>query len=108
MSDTVTDRPGSFRGGAIAGSESGEPHQDHRHHTADNFAREVVAKLEAGRQNGDFRQLILIAAPLFLGALRDAMSRPLQQMVEYEIDKDYTHLEASRILTHLARSAATA
>lgn len=108
MSETVTDGPGSFRGGAIAGSESGEPNQDHRHHTAENFAREVAAKLEAGRQSGDFRQLILISAPLFLGALRDAMSPPLKQLVELEVDKDYTHLEASRILTHLNEVAATA
>lgn len=108
MSETVTDGPGSFRGGAIVGSESGEPNQDHRHCTATIFAREVVAKLEAGRQRGDFQHVILVAAPLFLGTLREAMSAPLRKLVELEIDKDYTHLDACRILAHLNESTTTA
>ena len=101
VSDVVSDRPGSFRGGAIAGSESGEPHRDHRHHTADEFAREVADHLNQSRLRREFDRLVLIAAPLFLGALRDALPNPLRLLVDHEIDKDYTHLDSERIREQL-------
>lgn len=104
MSESVTDGPGSFRGGAIAGSESGEPNRDHRHHTADEFAREVSDYLEQSRLRRSFNRLVLIAAPLFLGTLRGVLSEPVQRLVELEIDKDYTHLDRARIHDRLCKA----
>ncbi|MFT5325011.1 MAG: anti-anti-sigma factor [Planctomycetaceae bacterium] len=107
MSDGVTDGPGSFRGGGITGSESGDQKQDHRHHTAEDFAREVAAHLDEARQRGQFGHVILVAAPLFLGELRNALSPPLSHLVEHELAKDYTHLDGATISKHISELAAT-
>lgn len=97
MSDTVSDGPGSFRGGAIAGSEAGDPNQDYEHRTAAAFAREVATYLDGARQRGCFDRLVLVAAPLFLGSLRQSLSSPVRKLVEFEVAKDYTHLDGSDI-----------
>ena len=101
MSDEVTDGAGSFAGGGIAGAESGEPQKDHRHQTAEVFAKEVAQYLEAARQRREFGQVTLVAPPLFLGTLRDALSAPLTKLVGHELHKDYTHLNGDQLRTHL-------
>lgn len=108
MSDEVSDGAGSFRGGAIAGSESGEPQQDHRHHTAEVFAREVAEYLDAARQRREFGQLTLVAPPLFLGTLREALPASLGKLVRHELHKDYTHLGGDQIRTHLEAAVGAA
>ena len=108
MSDTVSDRPGSFRGGAIAGSESGQPNQEHEHRMSAAFAREVTTYLEGARQRGSFSRLVLIAAPMFLGSLRDNLSSPVRKLVEHEIAKDYTHIDGADVLAHLSELTVTA
>ncbi len=107
MSDVVSDNPGSFRGGGIAGSEAGEPNQDYRHHTARLFARRIAGYLDAERQRGEFGQLVLIAAPLFLGSLRSCLSPPLRQMVKSETARDYTHLDGNAIHEHVRELVGT-
>jgi anti-anti-sigma factor len=101
MSDEVSDGPGSFSGGGIAGRESGEPQQDHRHHTAEVFAREVAGYLDAARQRHEFGELTIVAPPLFLGTLRDVLPTPLAKLVRRELHKDYTHLSGEQIRMHL-------
>lgn len=108
MSDAVSDGPGSFRGGAITGSESGEPNQNHEHRTADAFAREVATYLDGASQRSSFARLVLISAPMFLGSLRSQLSPPVRKVVELEVAKDYTHLDGSEIQTHLGELSATA
>ncbi|MEZ6131448.1 MAG: host attachment protein [Planctomycetaceae bacterium] len=70
--------------------EACEPRTDHEHKTAEPFAQQIVSRLEAGRNSQQFGHLILIAAPLFLGILRQKLSQPLARMVELEVDKDYS------------------
>ncbi len=103
MSDEVTDGPGSFAGGNIAGHESGEPQTDYRHRTAEVFAREVAEYLEAARQRREFGQLTIVAPPLFLGTLREAMSAPLARFIRHELHKDYTHLDGEQIRRHVKK-----
>lgn len=101
MSDEVTDGPGSFSGGGIHGAESGDPHIDHRHRTATDFARELAAFLESAKQRHEFGKLIIFAAPLFLGALREELTPEVAKTVEHEIDKDYTHINAAELTEHI-------
>lgn len=98
--DVVTDRQGRFseRGGA---RQAGDPETDFKHETAEKFAGELVDFLEHGRQTNQFGQLTLIAAPLFLGVLRQKLTSPLSQLTTLEIDKDYTHLKPAEILKRL-------
>lgn len=108
MSDAVSDQPGSFRGGAIAGSESGQPNLEHDHRMSAAFAREVTTYLEGARQRGSFSRMVLIAAPMFLGSLRDSMPSSIRKLIEHEIAKDYTHLDGADVLAHLGDLTATA
>lgn len=101
MSDEVTDGSGSFAGGGMAGHESGEPQTDHRHHTAEVFAREVAEYLDAARKRHEFGHLTIVAPPLFLGTLRGALSASLAKLIRHELHKDYTHLSGEQIRTHL-------
>lgn len=88
--DINTDRPGrAFDAGGQgrhAMSSSVEPIEQE----AIRFAKEVVTKLDDGRQSGRFARLYLIAEPRFLGHLRQGFARPLQEHVAAEIDKDWT------------------
>ena len=54
------------------------------------FAKEVVAKLDTGRQKNSFGRLYVIAEPRFLGYLRQNYTRPLKDTIAAEIDKDWT------------------
>jgi protein required for attachment to host cells len=65
------------------------------------FAKEVAAKLEAGRQQNSFTRLYVVAEPRFLGYLRQNYSRPLKDTIEAEIDKDWTTQTADEIRDRL-------
>jgi len=65
------------------------------------FAKEVAAKLESGRQQGQFARLYVVAEPRFLGYLRQSISRPLKETIAAEIDKDWTSQTADQIRTRL-------
>ncbi|QDV20562.1 hypothetical protein Pan153_52380 [Gimesia panareensis] len=100
--DVESDRPGQFESsGSGAAQHSGEPKQDFKHETAEHFAKELVDYLEKARQEHQFDQLALVAAPLFLGVLRKELTPSLSQMVTFELDKDYTKLKPAEIRSHL-------
>lgn len=99
--DLVTDRPGrafdSFGAGrhAMAYGVGPKATEEIR------FAREVVDRLEQGRVGHAFDRLVVVAAPTFLGHLRDSMSAPLAAVVSLEIDKDYTALRPDELRSRL-------
>ena len=102
QSDTVSDHQGRFpgRGGMPV---SGQPRTDFEHKTAETFAIQVVDFLDAGRNSQQFGRVILIAAPAFLGTLRQKLPAPLARMVALEVDKDYTKRTPAEIATQLAK-----
>lgn len=57
---------------------------------ADIFAKQVTEHLKSALNDDTFDTLILIAAPSFLGRLRDHMDDSLQARVKQSIDKDWT------------------
>ncbi|MBN1239086.1 MAG: host attachment protein [Gammaproteobacteria bacterium] len=61
------------------------------------FAKDVSTRLDAARKKGRFTQLYVIAEPRFLGHLRAAFNRPLQEVVAAEIDKDWTSQTSDQI-----------
>lgn len=98
--ELVTDRPGreadpggyarSAFEGPSAKAESGE-----------RFARELGQVLEKGRTSGQFKRLYLIAAPHFLGSLRESLDAATRRCVQDEIAKDVAHERPERIRKHL-------
>lgn len=95
--DLTTDRPGRGPGSHRAMGTANKAHE----HEATNFARELSARLEAGRVNSDFAKLVLVAAPDFLGLLRKCLNPNLEKLVAREITKNLTQLVAQEIRAHL-------
>ncbi len=87
--DLVSDRLGEYQSSGGHG-DFAEPTDPHKHE-AELFARELCAKLEEGWNNHQFQELILIAAPPFLGFMRNGINhRSLKNAPIKEIQKDYT------------------
>lgn len=61
------------------------------------FAKDVSVQLDAARKKNRFQQLYVIAEPRFLGHLRAAFNRPLQDSVAAEISKDWTSQTSDQI-----------
>ena len=105
-SDEVSDSKGYFRRAGTV-YEAGQPNQDHRHHTAEEFAREISGYLDMAQQRKEFSHLVLMAPPFFLGALRDSLPASLSELVEHEVRKDYTRLDGAEIRRHVGELAAS-
>ncbi len=90
--DVYADRGGRFACDGARGG-SGDLDTDLNHQAGQRLAKEVVARLESGRQAHAFDHLVVVAAPMMLGMLRDEMPRPLMQLVLAELDKDLANLK---------------
>lgn len=97
----VTDRQGHFEAKGV-GLHAGEPETDFKHQTANRFAVQLCEHLEKARLENRFARLHVVAAPLFLGVLREKFPTPLTQLITREIAKDYTLLKPDEIQRLLA------
>lgn len=66
-----------------------------------NFAREIANELDAARKDKKFKQFVLVAAPGFLGNLRNQMNTQTQKLACFELAKNLSHLDAVEIRKHL-------
>lgn len=101
LSELLTDRAGRAFDSHGQGRHAMDQRVDAREHEREVFAREVAQELETLREQHDIDQLVLVAAPAFLGLLRSALSGPLKSLISLEIDKDYTSLDASALRARL-------
>jgi len=95
--DLVSDRPGRSAGNG--------PNLDYevtpKRQQAILFAKEISEHLKSGRIGGLFRKLYIVAAPAFLGLLRDKLDAKTAERVVETVSKDLTQLEPARIRRHL-------
>ena len=70
----------------------------------DELMREVANDLLTDLRRREFSSLILAAAPIALGTLRQAMSDELKSAIVAEVDKDLTKMPVSDIAAALART----
>lgn len=64
---------------------------DQLHQHAEVFARRVADVLGKAQQQGRMDALVIVAPPRFLGLLRKAVSKPVTEIVQAELDKDFVH-----------------
>lgn len=99
------------QGSSFASSGPGQrvmqPHTMPKQREKDLFAHEVVDYLEQGRSRGEYDQLMVLAAPAFLGRLRGAMNTQLSRKVVYELSADFSRASAETILEQLPREPLT-
>lgn len=66
-----------------------------------DFARLIAHHLDDARKAGKYEQLIIVAAPKFLGTLRAQLPEPASKLIVLEIDKNLTQHDAADIRKHL-------
>ena len=99
--DLTTDKSGrSFDSGG-GGRHSMEQRTQPKKQSTINFAKRLAIHLDQGRQNGEFGQLVLFAAPGFLGLLRAELSAPLKRQIVFESSKDLVREDIQSIRAHL-------
>ena len=92
--------PGRDRRGAVA-HHATDGERKPRKHEAKLFARRIVDELESARRQDCFDRLVLMAAPEFLGDLREAIRKSLSDVIAFEIRKDLVHQDERSIREHL-------
>jgi protein required for attachment to host cells len=65
------------------------------------FARSLCTRLQEAHSKNQFDTLYIIAAPAFLGVLRECLSPVISKIVVAEINKDFTSFETTAIREHL-------
>ena len=74
-----------------------------REHEAVKFCRELAEELESARVERRYGQLVLVAAPAFLGLLRKTISVATARLISQELDKDLAHMDQQDVLKHIHR-----
>lgn len=86
--DLVSDNAG-FDGGSVGQSHHVmQKKVSARDEEAERFAKRLTDHLEAGRLQGEFDKMVLMAPPGFLGHLRNNLNKDLKAMVVSEVDKN--------------------
>jgi protein required for attachment to host cells len=89
--DLVSDRSGSFQAGSMTGRGSFVAHSEPKTVEIDKFARELAVLLEDGRLQNLYKEIIIVAAPHFYGALNKHVSKQVKDLVKKTVQKDYMH-----------------
>ena len=97
--ELVSDEKGLFydKGGPTHAAHTGEPHPDPVQHETELYARQVCDYLEQARVEHRYDGLFLIAFPKFLGLLRQNLSKEALKLIENEVPKEISALEARDI-----------
>lgn len=111
--DFKSDRPGrvfdhapdpSGRRGATAHHGTGGERRPRRHE-AEMFADRIAAHVQAAHRQNEFDRLVLMAAPGFLGLLRQALPVSIRATVAAEVGKDLVHETAKAVEAHMPADA---
>ena len=99
--DLVSDASGSEAGGF--GNHSMGHEKSAKDRAAHDFARQVVLEVEQIHKSGELGRLYLVAAPRFLGMLREHLGKSCRDLVSGEIDKDLVQHGIDEIRAHLPK-----
>ncbi|RLA19909.1 MAG: host attachment protein [Gammaproteobacteria bacterium] len=99
--DLVSDSAGSDGGSVGQGRHVLDDETNARQQEAIVFAKELSSHLDAERNKGTFKTLVIIAPPAFLGHLRNNLSNEVMKMVSQQIDKNFIHKSAEEIHQYL-------
>jgi protein required for attachment to host cells len=97
----TSDLPGRAFDSKGRGRHALESEVGPRKHEAIDFARRVAARLAAGRTAGEVERIILVAAPEFLGLLRDALGGEVRKLVVAEYAQNVVSESAADIRRRL-------
>lgn len=99
--ELVSDKPGRGFDRFGPGSHAEDPDTTATEQEAAVFALELTRFLKKHCHEGSFDALVLIAAPAFLGIIRERLDAPMRQRVMLEVDKNLVHLDAAALRSYL-------
>ncbi len=101
--DMASDRPGrSFRKNSGDPSRASMSQSEGPHDRAvSDFARAVADKLKDARVQNQYKRLMLVAPPRFLGLLRSSLDGPTAQLVMASLDKDLAASKTSELVERI-------
>ncbi len=99
--ELTTDLPGKHRNDTGVGAHGFEQEVEPKEQEAIRFAGELADYLDKARNDGEYEQLVIVAAPKFLGHLREAMNPTVRGLVRLEIDKNLVGQSPQDIRKHL-------
>jgi protein required for attachment to host cells len=98
-----TDARGRFPGG-----NTWEPRVGAVEHSSELFAKRVGDFLDRARQEKRYDQLVLVAPPKFLGALRQELHKEVEKLVADELPKDLSGFSAPELEAYFAKGSGRA
>jgi len=98
-------KPGTASTG---GPPSDSERQGAVEHSARTFAKEVGRYLDKARIEHRYDQLVLVAPPKFLGALRKELHKEVEKLVADELPKDLSWLNARELERYFAKGSGRA
>ncbi|HVF64732.1 MAG TPA: host attachment protein [Casimicrobiaceae bacterium] len=99
--DLKTDQPGMTKDRVGYARHGMEPKVKPKEQEAINFARFLAKHLEAARSKNEVSRLVLVAAPEFLGHLRNVMDNEAKKIVAGEHSLNVTKLKPDEIRKRL-------
>jgi len=72
-----------------------------KEHEAERFAIELAGALDHARKDNQYRELIIMAPPTFLGLLKKHLTGDMHKKVSLMIEKDYTTHNEKQLVTDL-------
>jgi protein required for attachment to host cells len=100
-SEIGTDKPGrSIQ--SVGSARSAMEQTDWHAQEEERFLRRLADRLDKAVLAGEVKNLILIAPPAAIGALRKAISPHVREAIRTEIEKDYVKMPLDQIEKHLA------
>ncbi len=102
--DLQSDAEPRFSGRTGSGPASDPEAEGAVEHSAKLFAKEVGRYLEKARTEQRFDELVLVAPPKFLGALRQELDKEVKKLVVDELPKDLSWFSARELETYFSRT----
>ena len=97
-----SDKPGRTFDSSGRGRHAKQPRTDPSRQRHYDFIHEIAARIEQARNEGCFRDIILVAAPATLGLLRKTLTKAALQCVKREIPKNVVRADEASIRALLA------
>ena len=101
--DLVSDRPGRVQESAYSGRHAIAPHHDPHEAQKLDFMRQLARHLNDRNRAGDFDEMVLLAPPRCLHALREALDAGTAKKVTHEAGEDLTKLPFAELPQHLEK-----
>ncbi len=97
-----SDRPARIVRGRRQEHHQVSPQVEPKRQEAILFARQIADCLESAAVKGEYEELILIAAPEFLGVLRESLSPVAEKRVVKTVNKNIVHQDEAAIREYVA------